>query len=92
MHFFSPDEIELLPKYVLFVLDTSGSMNGQKITQLKEAMNLILSELKPEDLFSLVEFNTKVKVWDVIEATKSLEIESVWGKVSNYQVSNPIAL
>ncbi|CAH1130948.1 unnamed protein product [Ceutorhynchus assimilis] len=65
VHFFSPEELRPMKKQVVFVLDTSGSMFGTRITQLKEAMDSILSELKPEDVFSIVEFNTVVKVWNV---------------------------
>ncbi|XP_019767638.2 inter-alpha-trypsin inhibitor heavy chain H4 isoform X1 [Dendroctonus ponderosae] len=65
VHFFSPENLTPLKKQVIFVLDTSGSMSGVRITQLKEAMDSILDELKPEDVFSIVEFNSLVKVWDV---------------------------
>lgn len=54
-----------LPKQVVFVLDTSGSMSGIRISQLKEAMKSILSELKEEDVFNIVEFNSIGKVWNV---------------------------
>ncbi|XP_050295486.1 inter-alpha-trypsin inhibitor heavy chain H4-like isoform X5 [Anthonomus grandis grandis] len=67
VHFFAPDDLPPLKKQVVFVLDTSGSMSGIRITQLKEAMDSILSELKPEDLFSIVEFNSVVKVWNIPE-------------------------
>lgn len=65
VHFFSPAELQPLPKQVVFVLDTSGSMYDVKIQQLKQAMRSILGELKENDLFSLVEFNSVVKVWNL---------------------------
>lgn len=65
MHFFAPNDLDSLPKHVVFVLDTSGSMFGRKIEQLKEAMINILSDLRNEDMFNIVEFNSNVIVWDV---------------------------
>ncbi|KAF2899117.1 hypothetical protein ILUMI_07056 [Ignelater luminosus] len=78
VHFFAPSELAPLPKYVVFVLDTSSSMHGQKIVQLKEAMHKILEQLNENDAFSLVEFNTNVKVWDLNNADSS-----VWYPVEN---------
>lgn len=65
MHFFAPYDIPPLPKQVVFVLDTSGSMYDRKILQLKEAMSKILGELKENDLFNIVEFNSNVRIWDL---------------------------
>ncbi|XP_045761175.1 inter-alpha-trypsin inhibitor heavy chain H4-like [Maniola jurtina] len=64
-HFFAPSSLYPLSKYVVFVLDTSGSMMGRKIEQLHSAMNAILSDLNPNDRFSMVEFNYGVTVHDL---------------------------
>jgi len=64
VHFFVPEnDREMLPKHVTFVLDTSGSMSGEKITQLQDAMVTILSNLNEQDHFSIIEFATDVKHW-----------------------------
>ncbi|KAJ0181308.1 hypothetical protein K1T71_003393 [Dendrolimus kikuchii] len=68
VHFFAPKNLPVLNKYVIFVLDTSGSMSGRKIEQLKEAMFKILSDLNPGDYFSIVEFASSVTVHDLKEA------------------------
>lgn len=65
VHFFAPSDITPLPKQVVFVLDTSGSMYDRKIQQLKQAMNSILDELKEIDLFNIVEFSSNARVWDL---------------------------
>ncbi|KAF2895409.1 hypothetical protein ILUMI_10766 [Ignelater luminosus] len=65
VHFFAPTELAPLPKHIVFVLDTSSSMEGEKIKQLKEAMDNILGQLHTNDSFSLVEFNTNAKVLDL---------------------------
>ncbi|KAJ8955627.1 hypothetical protein NQ318_001458 [Aromia moschata] len=65
IHFFAPSDLEPLPKHVVFVLDTSGSMGGTKLSQLKDAMKSILSELRTEDIVNIIEFNTWALVWDI---------------------------
>ncbi|XP_023709353.1 inter-alpha-trypsin inhibitor heavy chain H4 isoform X1 [Cryptotermes secundus] len=70
VHFFAPEHLPPLRKHVIFVLDVSGSMSGRKITQLKEAMSTILSDLNQGDLFSIVPFSSTVQVWDY-NATES---------------------
>jgi Ca-activated chloride channel family protein len=48
-----------LPKDVLFVLDTSGSMNGEKMDQAKKAMEFCIESLNPEDRFEIIRFSTE---------------------------------
>jgi uncharacterized protein with von Willebrand factor type A (vWA) domain len=64
VHFFAPTDLQPLPKHVVFVLDISGSMQGRKLQQLKEAMSTILSDLNQADFFSIVLFSTDVQVTD----------------------------
>src|SRR5262245_2670065 len=47
-----------LPREVVFVLDTSGSMAGASIRQAKEALLLALERLQPADRFEVIEFNS----------------------------------
>jgi Ca-activated chloride channel family protein len=47
-----------LPREVVFVLDTSGSMAGASIRQAREALQLALARLAPEDRFNVIEFNS----------------------------------
>ncbi|XP_017771114.1 PREDICTED: inter-alpha-trypsin inhibitor heavy chain H4-like [Nicrophorus vespilloides] len=65
VHFFVPPDLKPLVKHVVFVLDTSGSMAGRRIEQLKEAMKNILGDLNSKDYFNLVEFNIHAKVWNL---------------------------
>src|SRR5262245_38724218 len=51
---------EVLPKDIVFVFDTSGSMQGAKIEQAKRALNTILGALSPKDRFNIVRFSTEV--------------------------------
>ena len=54
----------VVAKDVLIVLDTSGSMEGEKIVQAKQAVNHVLTHLNPEDRFGLIEFSTGVRFYD----------------------------
>ena len=56
-------EQEIVAKDVIVVLDTSGSMRGEKITQAKEALEFILDNLNEEDCFNIVSFSTGVHTY-----------------------------
>ena len=58
------DEREVVAKDVILVLDTSGSMEGEKIEQAKETLEFILEHLNPEDRFNIVAFSTGVRVYE----------------------------
>ncbi|KAJ8966388.1 hypothetical protein NQ314_003549 [Rhamnusium bicolor] len=73
---------EPLPKHVVFVLDTSGSMNGRRIEQLKDAMKSIFNEIKRDDFVNIIEFNENVKVWDITEGSSAL---ISYGYEENYE-------
>jgi Ca-activated chloride channel family protein len=48
---------------IVVVLDVSGSMQGKKIEQAKDAVRYIVEQLNPEDRFNLVAFSTGVSLW-----------------------------
>jgi Ca-activated chloride channel family protein len=52
---------ERLPREVIFVLDTSGSMAGTSIRQAREALTLALERLAPGDRFNVIEFNSTAR-------------------------------
>ncbi len=47
-----------IPREVIFVIDTSGSMGGSSLKQAKAALALALSRLTPQDSFNLIQFNS----------------------------------
>lgn len=51
------------PKDVLLILDVSGSMQGEKIEQAKDALAYVLEHLNPEDRFNVIAFSTGVRAW-----------------------------
>jgi len=50
-----------LPREVVFILDTSGSMAGASIRQAKDALRHALARLVPGDLFNVIEFNSTAR-------------------------------
>ncbi|MGB3088177.1 MAG: VIT domain-containing protein, partial [Phycisphaerae bacterium] len=47
-----------VPRDVAFVLDTSGSMKGEKIEQAKKALAFCIGKLAADDRFAIVQFST----------------------------------
>jgi Ca-activated chloride channel family protein len=46
-----------VPREVIYVIDTSGSMHGDSIVQAREALKLALQRLAPNDRFNVIQFN-----------------------------------
>ncbi|MHC4575764.1 MAG: VIT and vWA domain-containing protein, partial [Planctomycetota bacterium] len=66
---------EVLPKDIVFVLDTSGSMGdrgGKKLQQAKAALSYALGRLNPRDRFNVIPFATEARPFrdTAIEATQ----------------------
>ncbi|MEP1554524.1 MAG: marine proteobacterial sortase target protein [Paraglaciecola sp.] len=62
----SKEFVSALPREVIFVLDTSGSMEGESILQAKQALLLAIEQLNEQDSFNLIEFNSRAQnLWRV---------------------------
>ena len=61
-----------------FVVDTSGSMAGDKIKHARKAMQFCIDNLNPGDRFNVIRFSTEAKpLWtDLKEATESARTEA----------------
>lgn len=57
------DHADALPKDIVFVIDRSGSMSGEKIVQAQNALQFILGQLNEQDRFSIVGFNDQILVF-----------------------------
>lgn len=64
-HMFSApcEERKIMNKQIVFVIDISGSMDGNPIEQVKEAMASILSRLRPHDYFNIILFSGSSIMW-----------------------------
>ncbi|WP_322745048.1 vWA domain-containing protein [Leptolyngbya ectocarpi] len=59
----------------MFVVDTSGSMDGQKLDSVKESIKELFHSMKPEDVIGIVEFNTNVNT--VFKAKPKAKVSDV---------------
>lgn len=50
---------QTLPREIIFIIDTSGSMGGTSLTQAKASLQLALSRLQAQDRFNIIEFNSE---------------------------------
>ncbi len=55
-----PDQI--VPRELVFVLDTSGSMNGWPIEKSKELMTKAIAQMRPTDTFNIITFAGSTRV------------------------------
>jgi Ca-activated chloride channel homolog len=51
-----------LPKDIVFIIDRSGSMSGEKMVQAQDALQFILGQLNDQDRFSIVAFDDTLEV------------------------------
>jgi Ca-activated chloride channel family protein len=73
----------VVPRDVILVLDTSGSMDGEKIEQAKEASKYVLKHLNDEDRFNVIAFSTGLKRYalDLQPASRAQEALSWIGRM-----------
>lgn len=55
-------KLKRAPLNLSVVIDRSGSMTGRKLEQAKQAAEMLVDQLRPEDVFSLVMYDTEVDV------------------------------
>jgi Ca-activated chloride channel family protein len=55
------DESEDAAKSVIFVVDRSGSMSGEKMDQAKEAAKFVLNNLNKGDTFNIIAYDSEIE-------------------------------
>lgn len=62
---FAPDDkefvTEYIPKDIVFVLDVSGSMAGEKLQAAQDALVYCINRLKDQDNFQIIKFGTQAE-------------------------------
>ena len=64
-----------MPRELVFVLDVSGSMQGESIQQARASVLKALSQLNEEDHFNIVWFNTQA--WTLFEHSQAATSENL---------------
>jgi len=77
-----PATIPVIPKEVVFCVDTSGSMaDDNRIGQVRDALKYCIGKLRPEDRFNVVEFGTEARLFkeELLTASpENIERASTW--------------
>lgn len=83
-------EVERIPANVALVLDRSGSMEGDKMVNTREAARTAINMLGAEDIVSIVTYNHNVEV--LVPATKLNDPSSVNRAIGRIQAGGRTAL
>ena len=70
-----------IPREMILVVDTSGSMQGASMEQARAALLMALGTLGPNDRFNVVEFNSKTRSWQpaaVPASSQALQEAAAW--------------
>ena len=78
------------PVNVVIVLDKSGSMSGKKIAQAREAAIAAIDRLGPNDIVSVVTYDSTVHV--LVPATKLTDREAVRRRIRQVEAGGSTAL
>jgi Ca-activated chloride channel family protein len=86
-----PEQVAInktLPKEIIYVVDTSGSMGGESIKQARQSLVFALEQLAPADRFNVIEFNSRTKAFypSAIAATPR-NISNAKARVNSLQAS-----
>lgn len=78
-----------LPKDIVFVIDRSGSMEGEKIVQAHGALTQILGRLNANDRFSIVGFDDLIEVFsDTLQPTNADTVREAFRYVEGLTARN----
>lgn len=84
---------DILPKDVVFVFDSSGSMDGPKMEKAREALRYVLGTLNPKDRFNIVRFSTGTETYaNEMKTASKDEIEKARKFVANMQAAGGTAI
>jgi Ca-activated chloride channel family protein len=85
-----PIETQRAPVNIAIVLDKSGSMQGQKIQHAKQAAIRAVQMLGPNDIVSIVTYDTNVHV--LVPATKASDRRNIIRAINQIQAGGSTAL
>jgi len=76
---YAAEKEKVLNKNLIFALDSSGSMSGNKIRQAKDAVRFIINHLDEKDRFSVIDFDDGVSLFrpELVPATTQNKDEAL---------------
>ena len=76
------------PRDICFVVDTSGSMQGNKLRQAKKAVAFCLDSLNPTDRFQVVRFSTGTEpLFDSLRPVNDANLQKAKDFVSSFKAT-----
>jgi len=87
------DESDIVPRDVVYVLDVSGSMEGEKLLQARIALRRGIELLRPADRFNVVAFSSDWRAtWDELHSAneKAKRAAATW--ITGLQASGSTGL
>jgi len=81
---------ERAPMNIALVLDKSGSMNGQKMQDVKRASKMLIDRLGPRDVLSVIVYDNSAKV--LVSATQLTNPESIKSRIDSIYADGGTAL
>ena len=84
------DDSERPPVNLALVLDKSGSMQGEKLAKAKEAAIMVLDRLRPDDILSVVAYDSRVTV--LVPATRVSDRETIRAAIRSLAAGSNTAL
>lgn len=86
-------KVQQVPRDMVFVLDTSGSMRGKRMTQARAALKYCLKNLTPNDRFGMMNFATTVnKYADSLQAADTDNIVAAMKWADNLEATGGTAI
>jgi Ca-activated chloride channel family protein len=86
-------QAHVIPRDMVLVLDTSGSMRGRKMEQARKAMRYCLDNLNPQDRFALIHFATSVnKYKDALTEAGKEQLEQAGKWVDQLEATGGTAI
>lgn len=74
------------PAYMIFVVDTSGSMAGDdRLGMVKQSLEVLVEELRPDDRVAIVQYADETRV--VLEPTAADQTQTILSAVDSLQSS-----
>ena len=91
IHTFSPLIDDLggyMAKDIIFVLDRSGSMSGNKIVQVKDAFDEIVHQIHSEDRFNVIYFNSVIEKYkETIQSADEENLDSASSYINSVEAN-----
>jgi Ca-activated chloride channel family protein len=79
-----------VPINVALVIDKSGSMQGEKITNAKKAAIMAVEHLRPDDIISVITYDHQAEI--LLPATKASDKEFIIQNINNLKAGGSTAL